>query len=277
MNAASPRSAISHWMETLRPRVQPAVQAVGGPLEPLISPALARPVDLKSIPIAGLVDHTLLKPEATPEQVDRLCDEALEYRFAAVCVHSGFVARVAARLSGSDVAPCSVVGFPFGTNLTTVKVYEARQAIAVGAREVDMVLAIGLLKAGEYALVAEDLVDVTRAAHAHGVLVKLILETALLSDEEKVAACLLAAGTGMDFVKTSTGFAGGGATVADVALMRQVVGDRLGVKAAGGVRTLDDARTMVAAGATRLGTSAGVNIARKAQGETAAAVSPPGY
>lgn len=277
MNAASPRSAISHWMETLRARVQPAVQAVGGPLEPLISPALARPVDLKSIPIAGLVDHTLLKPEATPEQVDRLCDEALEYRFAAVCVHSGFVARVAARLSGSDVAPCSVVGFPFGTNLTTVKVYEARQAIAVGAREVDMVLAIGLLKAGEYALVAEDLVDVTRAAHAHGVLVKLILETALLSDEEKVAACLLAAGTGMDFVKTSTGFAGGGATVADVALMRQVVGDRLGVKAAGGVRTLDDARTMVAAGATRLGTSAGVNIARKAQGETAAAVSPPGY
>lgn len=277
MNAASPRSAISHWMETLRPRVQPAVQAVGGPLEQLISPALARPVDLKSIPIAGLVDHTLLKPEATPEQVDRLCEEALEYRFAAVCVHSGYVARVAARLSGSDVAPCSVVGFPFGTNLTAVKVYEARQAIAVGAREVDMVLAIGLLKAGEYALVAEDLVDVTRAAHAQGVLVKLILETALLSDEEKVAACLLAAGTGMDFVKTSTGFAGGGATAADVALMRQVVGDRLGVKAAGGVRTLDDARTMLAAGATRLGTSAGVNIARQAQGETAAAVSPPGY
>lgn len=277
MEAASARSAVSQWMETLRPRVQAAVQAVGGPLEPLISPDQARPVDLNAVPITRLVDHTQLKPEATPRQIEQLCDEALEYHFAAACVHSGFTARVAARLSGSNVAPCSVVGFPFGTNLTSVKVYEAREAIAAGAREVDMVVPIGLLKAGEYALVAEDLADVTRAAHAQAVLVKLILETALLSNEEKVAACMLAAGTGVDFVKTSTGFSGGGATVDDVALMRLVVGDRLGVKAAGGIRTLDDARKMAAAGATRLGTSAGVNIARQAQGQVSATASPAGY
>jgi len=275
MDAASSRTSISQLMEGLRPRVEAAVQAVGGPLEPRITPAQARPVDLDVVPITRLVDHTLLKPEATPQQIERLCDEALEFHFAAVCVHSGLVGRVAVRLSGSDVAPCSVVGFPFGTNLTSVKVFEARQAIAAGAREVDMVVPIGLLKAGEYAQVAEDLVDVTRAAQAQGALVKLILETTLLSDEEKVAACMLAAGTGMDFVKTSTGFAGGGATEADVALMRQVVGDRMGVKAAGGIRALEDARKMVAAGATRLGTSAGVNIARQAQGQPAAS-SPAG-
>jgi deoxyribose-phosphate aldolase len=276
MDAAASRSSISQSIEALRPRVDPAVQAVGGPLEVLITPAQARPVDPNVFPIARLVDHTLLKPEATPGQIEKLCDEALEFHFAAVCVHSGFVGRVAARLSGSDVAPCSVVGFPFGTNLTSVKVCEARQAIVAGAREVDMVIPIGLLKAGELARVAEDLVDVTRAAHAQGVLVKLILETALLTDEEKVAACMLAAGTGVDFVKTSTGFAGGGATEADVALMLQVVGDRMGVKAAGGIRTLEDARKMVAAGATRLGTSAGVNIARQAQGQSAASA-PAGY
>ena len=276
MDVASSPSLISQSMEALRPRVEPAVQAVGGPLEPMIPAAQARPVDLSVVPLARLVDHTLLKPEATPQQIEQLCDEALEFHFAAVCVHSGFIGRVAARLSGSDVAPVSVVGFPFGTNLTSVKVYEARQAIAAGAREVDMVLPIGLLKAGEYARVAEDLVDVARAAHAQGALVKLILETALLSDEEKVAACMLAAGTGVDFVKTSTGFAGGGATDSDVALMRQVVGDRMGVKAAGGIRNLDDARRMVAAGAARLGTSAGVNIARQAQGQSAQ-TSPAGY
>ncbi len=275
MDAASSRTSIAQLMEGLRPRVEAAVQAVGGPLDPRITPAQAGPVDLNVVPITRLVDHTLLKPEATPQQIERLCDEALELHFAAACVHSGFVGRVAVRLSGSDVAPCSVVGFPFGTNLTSVKVFEARQAIAAGAREVDMVVPIGLLKAGEYVQVAEDLVDVTRAAHAQEVLVKLILETALLSDDEKVAACMLAAGTGMDFVKTSTGFAGGGATEADVALMRQVVGDRMGVKAAGGIRALDDARKMVAAGATRLGTSAGVNIARQAEGRPATS-SPAG-
>lgn len=277
MNAASPRPAISQWMETLRPRVETAVNAVGGPLEPLISTEQARPITDLAVRIAGLLDQTLLRAEATPDQIDRLCDEALEHRFAAVSVHSGYVGRVAARLAGSEVAPGSVAGYPSGANLTAVKVYEARAAIAAGAREIDMVLAIGLLKAGEYALVAEDMADVARAAHAQGVMVKLILETVLLSDEEKVAACLLAAGTGIDMVKTSTGLAGGGATAADVALMRQVVGERLGVKAAGGIRTLDDARAMVAAGASRLGTSSGVNIARQAQGETAAAVSSPGY
>jgi deoxyribose-phosphate aldolase len=276
MDATSPPSSVSQWMEVLRPRVEPAIQAVGGPLDPLITPGQARPADMDAVPTARLIDQILLRPEATPRQVEQLCEEAIELHFAAVCVHSGFVGRVAALLSGSDVAPASVAGFPFGANLTSVKIFEAREAIAAGAREIDMVVPIGLLKAGEYDRVAEDLVDVTRAAHAQGVLVKLILETALLSDEEKVAACMLAAGTGMDFVKTSTGFTGGGAKEADVALLRQVVGDRLGVKAAGGIRTLDDARRMVAAGATRLGTCAGVNIARQASGK-AAATSPAGY
>ncbi|MCX6069627.1 MAG: deoxyribose-phosphate aldolase [Chloroflexi bacterium] len=276
MDAASSRTSVSQLMEAVRPRVGPAVQAVGGPLEPLIPEDQARPVDLSVVPVARLINQILLKPEATPRRIDQLCDEAIELHFAAVCVHSRFVGRVAARLSGSDVTPASVAGFPSGANLTAVKVFEARQAIAAGAREIDMVVPIGLLKAGEYAQVAEDLADVTRAAHAQGVLVKLILETALLSDEEKVAGCMLAAGTGMDFVKTSTGLANGGATEADVALMRQVVGDRLGVKAAGGIHTLDDARRMVAVGASRLGTSAGVNIARQALGQPA--VSPPaGY
>ena len=277
MDAASPRSDITQWIRALQPRVRPALEAVGGPLEPLLTVSQARPLSLGSVRIAGLLDQTLLRPEVTPAQIDRMCDEAMEHRFAAVYVHSRFVARVAARLAGSDVAPASVAGFPMGANLTAVKVYEARAAIAAGAREIDMVLAVGMLKSGAFAEVAEDLADVTRAAHAHGVLVKLILETVLLTDEEKVAACLLAAGTGIDLVKTSTGLVGSGATVADVALMRQVVGDRLGVKAAGGIRTLADARAMVAAGATRLGTSAGVNIAQQAVGEAAPQVAPAGY
>ncbi|MCJ7678768.1 MAG: deoxyribose-phosphate aldolase [Anaerolineales bacterium] len=277
MDAVSPRTDIAQWIRALQPRVRPALEAVGGPLEPLLSVAQARPLSLESVRIAGLLDQTLLRPEVTPAQIERGCDEAMEHRFAAVYVHSGYVARVAARLAGSDVAPASVAGFPMGANLTAVKVYEARAAIAAGAREIDMVLAIGLLKSGAFAEVAEDLADVTRAAHAHGVLVKLILETGLLTDEEKVAACLLAAGTGIDFVKTSTGLVGGGATVADVALMRQVVGDRVGVKAAGGIRSLADARAMVSAGATRLGTSAGVNIAQQAVGEAAAPMAAAGY
>lgn len=276
MDATLDSASLSRLVESLRRRLEPAVEAVGGPLTPLITAAQAGPVSLDRVPVTRLIDHTLLKPEATPAQVDRVCDEALEFGFASVCVHSSFVRRVADRLRDSDVLACSVVGFPFGTNLTSVKACEARQAIAAGAREVDMVIPIGLLKAGEFGLVAEDLVDVSRAAHAEGVLVKVILETVLLSEEEKVAACLLAAGTGIDFVKTSTGFAGGGATEADVALLRQVVGEAMGVKAAGGIRTLDDARRMVAAGASRLGTSAGVKIAQEAKG-TPGTSTPAGY
>jgi deoxyribose-phosphate aldolase len=278
MTTAAPAAALPSAFERQSAELDRALEAIGGPLPQILTPAMARPVNVGKVRLAGLIDHTLLKPEATPDQVERVCDEALEFGFAAVCVHSGNVPRVAARLAGSNVAACSVAGFPMGANLTSVKVFEAREAIAAGAREIDMVLAIGLLKAGAYSQVAEDLAAVTRAAHAEGALVKLILETVLLSDDEKVIACLLAAGCGIDFVKTSTGYAGGGATPADVALMRRTVGDRLGVKAARGVRTLAEARAMVEAGATRLGTSAGVNIARQAvDGAAAPEAAPTGY
>lgn len=278
MSAVSRSTDLSPVPDLPQPAIAQAIASVGGPLASILTARQAGPLDVGSARIASLVDYTLLNPDATPEQVDRVCDEALEFGFAAVYVYSGNVARAAARLEGSDVAPCSVAGFPAGANLTSAKVFEARQAIAAGAREIDMVLAIGLLKTGAYAQVAEDLAAVTRAAHAEGALVKLILETVLLTEAEKVAACRLAAGTGIDYVKTSTGFAGGGATVADVALLRRTVGDRLGVKAAGGIRTLADAMAMVAAGATRIGTSVGVNIAREAVGEAAAPeAAPTGY
>ncbi|HMQ30958.1 MAG TPA: deoxyribose-phosphate aldolase [Chloroflexaceae bacterium] len=217
--------------------------------------------------MAGLIDHTLLKPDATPEQVAALCDEAARYRFASVCVNPTFVPQCARRLAGTPVAVCTVIGFPLGATTTKAKVFEATQAAANGATELDMVIAIGRLKAGELREVAEDIAAVVEAGHAAGALVKVIVETALLSDEEKVAACLLAARAGADFVKTSTGFAGGGATAADIALMRRAVGPELGVKASGGVRSLADAQAMVAAGADRIGASAGVAIVREAEGE----------
>jgi deoxyribose-phosphate aldolase len=217
--------------------------------------------------IAGYIDHTLLKPEATPAQVEQLCQEAVQYRFASVCVNPSFVPLCVRLLRGTPVAVCTVVGFPLGATTTKVKVFEATQAVGNGAREVDMVLAIGRLKAGVYVEVADDIRQVAEAAHAGGALLKVIIETALLSDEEKVAACLLAARAGADFVKTSTGFGGGGATVEDVALMRRAVGPEVGVKASGGVRSLADARALIAAGATRIGASAGVAIVREAEGE----------
>jgi deoxyribose-phosphate aldolase len=218
-------------------------------------------------PIAALIDHTLLKPEATPAQIEALCDEAARYRFASVCVNPGFVSLCARLLRATPVAVCTVIGFPLGATTTKAKVFEATQAAANGAQELDMVVAIGRLKAGEYGEVAEDIAAVVEAGHAAGALVKVIIETSLLSDEEKVAACLLAARAGADFVKTSTGFAGNGATVADVALMRRVVGPAVGVKASGGVRDLAGARAMVEAGADRIGASAGVAIVREAEGE----------
>lgn len=215
---------------------------------------------LTSEQLARFIDHTLLKPEATPSQIEQLCNEARHYRFAAVCVNPIYVQLAAERLKGSSVAVGTVVGFPLGASLTKVKVYEAEQAIEGGAREIDMVLPIGILKAGDYKRVQEDIAAVAKVCHARDVILKVILETALLTDAEKIAACRAAQAAEADFVKTSTGFSGGGATVEDVRLMRQCVGPSMGVKAAGGIRTLTDALAMIEAGATRIGTSAAIAI-----------------
>ena len=215
--------------------------------------------------IAHLIDHTLLKPDATYEQIERLCQEALEYHFASLCVNSTHVARCAELLRGSDVKVCTVVGFPLGAMSTPAKAYETRQAPADGATEIDMVINVGALKSGAAAAVQADIAAVVDAAHAAGALVKVIIETALLSDDEKSTACRLAKAAGAEFVKTSTGFGPGGATVEDVALMRRTVGPEMGVKASGGVRNYADTRAMFAAGATRIGASAGVAIVSEAR------------
>jgi deoxyribose-phosphate aldolase len=214
--------------------------------------------------VAHLIDHTLLKPQATPVQVEQLCDEARRYRFASVCINPVYVRLAAEKLEGSGVAVCTVVGFPLGATTTFIKAREAQQAIADGAAEIDMVIHIGALKAGDHGAVQEDIAAVALACHEGGALLKVIIEAVLLSDEEKVTACRLAQVAGADFVKTSTGFAGGGATVEDVRLMRQTVGPRMGIKAAGGVRSYADAMAMVEAGATRIGASAGVEIVEQA-------------
>jgi deoxyribose-phosphate aldolase len=210
--------------------------------------------------LAHLIDHTLLKPDATRDQITQLCDEARKYRFASVCVNPTNVRLSAQLLSGSDVSVCTVVGFPLGATLTEVKVFEAQQAIHDGASEVDMVINVGALKSKDYELVKHDIVSVARACHASNAILKVIIETALLSDEEKEIACQLAMTAGADFVKTSTGFGPGGATLEDVALMRRVVGPTMGVKAAGGIRTYEDARKMIEAGASRIGASSSVKI-----------------
>jgi len=214
--------------------------------------------------LAALIDHTLLKPEATPQQIAQLCAEAREHRFAAVCVNPVYVPLAADLLASSEIEVATVVGFPLGATPTAVKVFETLQAIQDGATEIDMVLPIGLLKAGRYDKVAQDINTVAQAAHAAGAIVKVILETALLTDEEKIAACLLSKHAGADFVKTSTGFGPGGATVEDIVLMRRVVDPHLGVKAAGGIRTFAQAKAMVEAGANRLGASAGVRLVAEA-------------
>ncbi len=210
--------------------------------------------------VAGLIDHTLLRPEATPAQVVQLCSEARHFRVAAVCVNPVYVALAAAQLRRSPVRVAAVVGFPLGASLAASKRFEAGQALRLGATELDMVMNIGALKAGDRKLVVDDICAVTRPAHAAGAQVKVILETALLTDQEKAAACELALEAGADFVKTCTGFGGGGATVADVSLMRRVVGNRAGVKASGGIRTAADVRAMIEAGASRIGASASVAI-----------------
>ncbi len=210
--------------------------------------------------LASYLDHTLLKPDATPDQITRLCDEARQYSFASVCVNPTYVPLCTRLLKDSPVLVGTVVGFPLGATATTVKVFEARYACERGAREIDMVLSVGALKAGDYATVFDDILQVVELCHQYHALCKVILETALLSDEEKIAAALLAITAMADFVKTSTGFANGGATVPDVALIRAVVGMAAGIKAAGGIRTFEDARALVAAGATRIGASASVPI-----------------
>ncbi len=210
---------------------------------------------MKRETLARYIDHTLLKPDATPAQVEQLCQEALEFHCASVCVNALYVPQAAPLLAGSDVQVCAVVGFPLGAVPTAIKVCETELAIAQGATEIDMVLPIGLLKAGETTRVQSDIAAVTAACHAHGAHLKVIIEAALLTDEEKVTACRLAQAAGADFVKTSTGFAKGGATVADVALMRQTVGPEMGVKAAGGIHSYEEALAMISAGATRIGAS----------------------
>lgn len=211
---------------------------------------------------AAYIDHTLLKPDATLAEVDEICGEALEHRFASVCVNGVHARRCAEILAGSGVAVCCVVGFPLGAAAPEVKVYEARRAIEDGACEVDMVLNVGALKSGDDDFVRRDIAGVVDTCHQLGAKLKVILETCLLSDEEKVRACEAAKRAGADFVKTSTGFSSGGATPADVALMRRAVGPTMGVKASGGVRDADDLEEMVRAGATRIGASASVKIVR---------------
>ena len=205
-----------------------------------------------------MIDHTLLKANATRAQIEKLCDEALEYNFASVCVNTCWVPLAHEKLAGSEVKTCCVVGFPLGAILTEAKAAETRLAVEAGADEVDMVINIGWLLDGEYDAVRDDIAAVVKAAD--GKCVKVIIEACLLTDEQKVKACELSVEAGATFVKTSTGFSTGGATVADVALMRKTVGDRCLVKAAGGIHTADEARAMVEAGADRLGCSAGIQI-----------------
>lgn len=216
--------------------------------------------------LAGMIDHTLLKPDATPDEVKTLCKEAAQYHFASVCVNPCHVRQCAIALLNSGVAVCTVIGFPLGASTTLAKTSEAEQAAREGAREIDMVINVGLLKARMDRAVEDDIRSVSNAAHRRQAICKVILETALLTDEEKTRACLLAKKAGADFVKTSTGFGKAGATVADVALMRRTVGKEIGVKAAGGIRTREDALAMVAAGASRLGTSASVKIVQTTEG-----------
>jgi len=210
--------------------------------------------------LARMIDHTLLKPDATADMIAQLCYEARKYHFASVCVNPSFVKLCAQLLKDTDVKVCTVIGFPLGATSTEVKVFETTDALEKGATEIDMVINIGALKAGDHEYVANDIRQVVTVAHAADALIKVIIETALLTDEEKIVACLLAKEAGADFVKTSTGFSSGGANVHDVALMRRAVGPDLGVKASGGIHTHEDAEQLVAAGATRLGASAGIKI-----------------
>jgi deoxyribose-phosphate aldolase len=214
--------------------------------------------------IARMIDHTLLKPEATRADIVKLCAEARRYQFASVCVNPYWVPLAASELTGSTVKVCTVAGFPLGATSTEAKVAEAFAALRAGAQEIDMVINIGALRSGDEEAVKLDIVAVATVTHEAGAILKVILETALLDDDQKAAACTLAKLAGADFVKTSTGFGPAGATAHDVALMRHAVGPEMGVKAAGGIRSFQDLRTMAAAGATRIGASASVKIVEAA-------------
>jgi deoxyribose-phosphate aldolase len=227
--------------------------------------------------VADMIDHTLLKPDAARSDIEKLCREAAEFRFATVCVNPTWVPACVRLLRGSGVGVCTVVGFPLGATAPDVKHYETRRVIFDGASEVDMVINIGALKSGDLRTVERDIEAVAEPCRQCGVLSKVIIEAALLTDHEKVTACTLAKAAGADFVKTSTGFASGGATAADVALMRRVVGADMGVKAAGGVRDLQGLQAMVAAGATRIGASAGVRIVQESKGQKASVGAGTGY
>ena len=218
---------------------------------------------MKKQEIAAMIDHTLLKAFATPDQIEQLCKEAAEYHFASVCVNPAYVALAAKLLKDTGVKVCTVIGFPLGANTSAVKAFEARDAIANGAEEVDMVINVGAMKAGDVDLVEKDIKAVVDAAN--GTLVKVIIETCYLTDEEKVLACKAAAKAGADFVKTSTGFGTGGATPADVALMRSSIPDSMKVKASGGVHNYEEAMAVVEAGASRIGASAGMAIVAAAE------------
>ena len=217
--------------------------------------------------LARMIDHTILKADATPDQIAQLCFEARKHQFASVCVNPAWVELCAKLLQGSPVKVCTVIGFPLGATAPEVKAYEAQTGIEKGATEIDMVINIGALKARDLELAARDIRGVVTASHERGAIVKVIIETALLTDEEKVIACLLAKEAGADFVKTSTGFSTAGATVHDIELMRRTVGPEMGVKASGGVRTYEDAESMIRAGATRIGASAGVKIIQGPSGK----------
>jgi deoxyribose-phosphate aldolase len=217
--------------------------------------------------VARVIDHTILKPEATREEVRQVCVEAAKYEFASVCVNSFWTKFAAAELPGSPVKICTVSGFPLGAMSTAAKVAETLAAVRDGAEEIDMVINIGALRGGEREIVKTDIAAVAAASHGHGAIVKVIIETALLDEAQKILACRLSQDAGADFVKTSTGFSKAGATVADVALMRRTVGKSMGVKASGGIRTLADLKAMVAAGATRIGASSSVKIVEETTAE----------
>ncbi|OGO11613.1 MAG: deoxyribose-phosphate aldolase [Chloroflexi bacterium RBG_16_47_49] len=215
--------------------------------------------------IAGWIDHTLLKPEATPAQVKVLCQEAMQYHFASVCLNPVYIQLACGLLKDAPEAICAVVGFPLGAVLPEFKIYETLACINAGAVEIDMVINIGALKSEAFGLIMNEIQAVTQTAHNQGAITKIILETALLTRREKILACLISKAAGADFVKTSTGFGTGGATIEDVELMRRVVGSEMGVKAAGGIRTYTDAVAMIKAGANRLGASVGVKIVQEAE------------
>ncbi len=215
---------------------------------------------MKRSELARMIDHTLLKPEATPQHIQATCEEAREHHFAAVCINPLYVPLAVQALAGSDVAVCTVVGFPLGAVPTAIKVCGAELAIAQGATEIDMIIPIGELKAGHHDAVHGDVAAVAAVCHAHDACLKVIIETALLTDEEKATACRLAQAAGADYLKTSTGFAGGGATVADVALMRRTLGPDTKIKAAGGIHTYEQALALIKAGANRLGASGSLQI-----------------